>query len=130
MRSLEFPKMFNTNSSNVSKSSEYLKMIRQNLKLILGSIRKSLLGDPYFGIQWEQYRFDQNDPILIDKLIDEIYTQVALFSPSLKVERKGISINPLLQKGKLYISITGINQIDYTINTFDLVMLRDSEAIL
>ena len=54
MRSLQFPKMFNINNTNVHNSSSYDTSTRQNLMLLLESRRNTLLGDPYLGNALEQ----------------------------------------------------------------------------
>lgn len=127
MRSIKFPKMFNTNSTNVWKSSEYLDSTKQNVILLLHTERGELFGDPYFGLMLKHYLFDQNNYILRDAIIDIIYTQLAIFIPQVKVRREDINIVQDQQKGKLYCEFSGINQIDYTHNTFNLVLLNESE---
>lgn len=123
MKSIEFPKMFNTNNTRVVK--DYLKATKQNTLLVLRSEKGELFGDPYFGIRLKRYLFDQNSYILKDVIIDEIYTQLALFVPQLKVQRKDINIVQDQEKGKLYCTVKGINQIDFTTNTYNLVLYED-----
>lgn len=125
MRSIKFPKMFNTNNTNVWKEDEYLAATKQNAKLTLQTTRGELFGDPYFGLMLKQYLFDQNSFILRDIIIDMIYTQLALFVPQIKVNRNDISIIQDQQKGTLVCNFSGINQIDYTTNMFELVLLTD-----
>ena len=127
MKSIKFPKMFNTNSTNVWKSTEYLEATTQNVKLVLKSPRGELLGDPYFGLMLKQFMFDQNNYILRDQIIDMIYTQLALFIPQVKVKRDDIEIVQDKQKGKLYCNFSGINQIDYQLNTFNLLLFSDND---
>lgn len=127
MRSLKFPKMFNTNNTRVWSSKEYLECTKQNTKLLLHCERGELIGDPYFGLMLRHYFFDQNNYILRDRIIDMIYTQLAIFIPQVRVERKNISIFQDREKAKLYCQFTGINQIDYTVNTYSLVLLNNSD---
>jgi len=127
MRSLKFPKMFNTNSSNVWKSSEYLEATKQNTILLLHTTRGELFGDPYFGLMIKRYMFDQNNYILRDAIIDTIYTQLAIFIPQVHVKREDINIVQDKQKGKLYCEFSGISQVDYTNNTFNLVLFEDKD---
>ena len=123
MRSIKFPKMFNSNNTNVWKSTEYLDATKQNTILVLRTTRGELFGDPYFGLLLKRYMYDQNSYILKDAIIDMIYTQLALFIPQVRVQRKDIDIVQDREKGKLYCQFSGINQIDYTNNTFNLVLL-------
>ena len=127
MRSIKFPKMFNTNNTRVWKSSEYNEATRQNTKLLLHCERGELIGDPYFGLLLKHFMFDPNSYVLRDQIIDMIYTQLAVFIPQVKVERKDISVYQDREKGKLYCEFSGINQIDYTINTYNLVLFDISE---
>jgi len=128
MRSIKFPKMFNTNSTNVWSSSEYLEATKQNTKLLLHCERGELIGDPYFGLLLRHFFFDQNNYVLRDQIIDMIYTQLAIFIPQVHVERKNISIFQDREKAKLYCEFKGINQIDYQPNTYQLVLFDNSET--
>ena len=129
MRSIQFPKMFNTTNTNVWKSSEYNRMTMQNVELLLQSERGELFGDPYYGLLLKHYLFSQNSSVLRDIIIDMIYVQVALFIPQVKLDRNNIDIIQDKEKGKLYCRFTGISQIDYTVNTYDLVLYQNTEFI-
>ena len=128
MRSIHFPHMFNTNSTRVWKSSEHLKATKQNTKLVLYSERGELIGDPYFGLMLRQFMFDQNNYILRDQIIDMIYTQLAIFIPQVHVERKDITVFQDREKAKLYCEFSGVNQIDYQLNTYQLVLFDSNET--
>ena len=127
MRSIKFPKMFNTNSTRVWKSQEYNNATRQNTRLLLRCERGELVGDPYFGLLLKHFMFDPNSYVLRDQIIDMIYTQLAQFIPQVRVERKDISVYQDREKGKLYCSFSGINQIDYTLDTYTLVLFDSAE---
>lgn len=127
MRSLQFPKMFNTNSTNVWKSKDYLAQTKQNTIILLQCERGELFGDPYFGLMLKHFLFNQNNYVLKDALIDTIYNQLALFIPQVKVRREDIDIIQDKKKGKLYLTFSGINQIDYTHNTFNLLLFDETE---
>ena len=128
MRSIHFPHMFNTNSTRVWKSSEHLNATKQNIKLVLYSERGELIGDPYFGLLLRHFMFDQNNYILRDQIIDMIYTQLAIFIPQVHVERKDITVFQDREKAKLYCELSGINQIDYQLNTYQLVLFDSNET--
>ena len=127
MRSIKFPKMFNPNSTRVWKSSEHLDATKQNTKLLLHTTRGELFGDPYFGLMFKRYLFDQNSYILRDVIIDMIYTQLAIFIPQVKVKREDIEIIQDRERGKLYCRFSGISQIDYAFNTYNLVLFDEKE---
>lgn len=126
MRSYKFPKMFNPNSSRIWKSDEYNKATKQNVLILLHSERGELECDPYFGILLKHYMFNQNSYILKDMLIDTIYTQIAIFLPQVKVTRNSIDLISDPLKGRLYCSFSGTNQIDYTHNTFNLLLFDEN----
>ena len=127
MRTIKFPKIFNTNSTNVWNSSEYVEATKQSTKLLLNTNRGELFGDPYFGVMLKRYMFDQNNYILRDAIIDVIYTQLALFIPQIKVRREDIEIVQDRSKGRLECNFSGINQIDYTHNTYNLVLFDERD---
>ena len=126
MRSYKFPKMFKANQSNIWLADEYNKATRQNVLLLLHSERGELECDPYFGILLKHYMFNQNSYILKDMLIDTLYTQIAIFLPQIKVSRNSIYLVSDRLKGRLYCSFSGINQIDYTHNTFNLLLFDET----
>ena len=128
MRSIKFPHMFNTNSTRVWKSSEHRNATKQNTKLVLYSERGELIGDPYFGLMLRHFMFDQNNYILRDQIIDMIYTQLAIFIPQVHVERKDITVFQDREKAKLYCEFSGVNQIDYQLNTYQLVLFDSNET--
>jgi hypothetical protein len=72
--------------------------------------------------------FDPNSYILRDQIIDMIYTQLTGFIPQVFVERKNISVFQDREKGKLYCEFSGINQIDFTVNTYQLVLFDANET--
>ena len=72
--------------------------------------------------------FDQNNYILRDQIIDMIYTQLAIFIPQVHVERKDITVFQDREKAKLYCEFSGINQIDYQLNTYQLVLFDSNET--
>lgn len=126
MRSYKFPKMFNSNSSRIWQANEYNKATKQNVLLLLQSERGELECDPYFGILLKHYMFNQNNYILKDLLIDTIYTQIAIFLPQVRISRNDINLVTDALKGRLYCSFSGINQIDYTHNTFNLLLFDET----
>ena len=122
MKSIAFPKMFNRNSTNISKDFEATK---QNILLVLRSEKGELSGDPYFGLRLKRYLYEQNNYILRDIIIDEIYTQLALFMPQLKVDRKDIRV--VQDRAKLYCKFKAINQANFQTNMYSLVLYDEDE---
>ena len=126
MRSYKFPKMFNPNSSRIWLESEYGKATKQNVLLLLQSERGELVCDPYFGILLKHYMFNQNSYILKDMLLDTIYTQIAIFLPQVKVSRNSIELFTDNKRGHLRCRFSGTSQIDYTHNTFNLLLFDET----
>ena len=108
MYSVAFPKMFNSSRTILYKDHE---ATLSNLKLLLESSRTSLFGDPYFGTDLKKYLFEQNDSILKDLLIDEIYTTILTFMPQLKLNRNDIIITT--DDVDVFATIQCVNLIDY-----------------
>ena len=126
MRSYKFPNMFRPNSSRIWQETEYNNATKQNVLLLLQSERGELECDPYFGILLKHYMFNQNSYILKDMLIDTLYTQIAIFLPQVKVTRNSIELISDRLKGRIYCKFSGINQIDYTHNTFNLLLFDET----
>lgn len=123
MKSIAFPKMFNNASTNIIEDHNATE---SNLNLLLLSDKNELLGDPYFGIQLKKYLHEQNNSIMDTMLIDDIYTAIALFMPQLIVRRQDIT---LAHKGTtLTCSIVGTNQLNFQVDSYDVVLLREEES--
>lgn len=126
MTGIQFPKMFNTNSTKVWLSSDHLAITKQNAVVLLQCNRNELFGDPYFGTLFRQYMYDQNSYKIKDVIIDMLYTQLALFLPQLRIDRKDIDIIQDKEKGKIYCTFSAVNQIDFQLNTYQLVVFSES----
>lgn len=120
MKSIAFPKIFNRTSVNLVHDYD---ATLQNLKLLLWSEKGELFGDPYYGTGVKRYLFDQNDIILQDILLDDIYSAIVLFMPQLKVDRKNIKLIKG-NKGELSIRIEALNRADYQTNLYEIVLLQ------
>ena len=72
MNVIRFPKIFNHNSTAVVTDPAAASL--QSLYLLINSEIHTLLGDPNFGVRLRKYFFEQNNYILRDILIDDIYT--------------------------------------------------------
>ncbi len=129
MNCLGFPRIFRGNSTLIiddeasqNDVKDRFRATRTCLRLFLNSEQGELFGDPDFGIKVKKYMFNQNNYILRDILIDEIYTKIQLFFNQIIVNRKDIKIK---QSG-----INFIAEIPYRIknsfelNTFELVLFK------
>lgn len=97
----------------------------QNMKLVLGSEKGEFKFDPFFGIRLKRYMFEQNNPILLDVLRDEIYEQLAIFMPQLIINKKEITLTS--DGATVYVNIKARNQKDFELNTYNLVLFNTQE---
>lgn len=100
MYSFGWPNIFTASTTNLVEDK---KAAINNLRLLLGSEKLGLFGDPRFGSNLKRYLFEQNSTWLHDIIRDEIYTLVRLYLPQLIVERKDIKI--ITEKSNLYAEI-------------------------
>lgn len=122
MRSIKFPEMFSSNSTNTVKD---LEATNQNTLLLFKSEKGEFSGDPYFGLRLKRYLYNQNNYILRDIIIDEMYTQAALFLPQLTINRNDISL--IRDRAKLICTFKAINKIDFTTNMYSIVIYDENE---
>ena len=120
MKSIQFPEMFTRTVTNTV--SDYDATL-QNLKMLLWSEKGELFGDPYYGTGLKKYLYDQNDVVLIDILIDDIYTAITLFMPQIKVERSNIQLKRS-GKGSVSVEIKALNQADFSTDLYNIVLLE------
>ena len=122
MNSIAFPKMIKNN--HVQTVSDYDATL-QNMKLLLGSEKDEFRFDPFFGIRLKRYLFEQNNPVLMDVLIDEIYEQLVIFMPQLIITRSDITLTK--DTAKVYVNIKARNQKDFELNSYNLVLFNNQE---
>ena len=121
--SLAFPNMFSSESVNLYKDKQ---ATMTNLKLLLASEVTSLFGDPGYGSRLMQTIYSQNDLILRDLVIDEIYTCIKTYMPQIIVDRKDIVITA--DDDGLYAEIKVVNALDYTLDLYK-IQLTDTDEI-
>ena len=120
IKSFSFPNMFNPTSSNIISDSE---ATLSNTKLLVGTWKGSLFGDPYFGTNLKKFLYEQNNIVLQDLIIDDIYLSLITFMPQLYVERKDIKI--FSEGVDIYATINCINKIDNTPNMYQIKLTTD-----
>lgn len=69
--------------------------------------------------------FDQNSPMTLEIFTDIIYEQLAIFIPQLRIRREDINVTQ--KNGKIIAEVHGINQIDFTNDTYKLVLATNSD---
>ena len=118
MRSIAFPNIFNRTTVNLVEDYD---ATLQNLKMLLWSEKNELFGDPYYGTGFKRYLYDQNDVVLQDILIDDIYSTIKLFMPQIELTRKDVQLKRT-GKGELTVTIRALNKADYTTNLYNIVL--------
>lgn len=121
--SISFPDMFTTGGTKIKYNSD---ATRQNLKYLLLSTKQSLLGDPNYGTNLKKLIFEQNNAILRDIVIDDIYTNIRTFLPQIEVQRNNIELVP--NNNTLYVNIKVKNMTDYTFEFISLALYDLEEA--
>lgn len=122
MNSIGFPKMFT--SSNTVTKKDY-DATEQNTFLLCKTEKGEFVSDPFFGIRLKKYTFEQNNYILMDILVDELYSQIKQFMPQLIVNRKDIKIKQ--QGNRLVATFKAINKLDFVTNLYSIKLLQNEE---
>ena len=124
MNAINFPDIFYNNNTVVNTNSRDCTL--ENIKLILWSEKGEFRFDPFFGIRLRRYWYEQNDNVLMEILIDEIYEQLTIFIPQIKLKRKDISL--VRDKWRIYANIKCRHDEDFSLNTYTLV-LYDNDTL-
>ncbi len=122
MNAVKFPDMVSNNKTNIVKD---LDATKQNYALLLKSFKKTLFGDPYFGVNLQKLFFERNNAVLRDLVIDDVFTATTLFMPQLRVERKNISVTS--DGSDVYVNIKAQNMLDYSFVNYSINMLNVEE---
>ena len=122
MYSIKFPDMLSNTITNIISDHE---ATASNLKLLLHSDKYSLLGDPYFGTNIKKLIFEQNNTVLRDLVIDDIYTAIITFMPQLVINRKDITVTS--DRAHVYVNIKATNLIDYTTDMYNINLTSSEE---
>lgn len=120
MYSIKFPDMLSSARTNLIKDKE---ATLSNTRLLLASWKTSLFGDPYFGTNIKRFIYEQNNIILRDIIIDDIYVSLTEFIPQLYVTRKDITLS--LNQNTIICTINCINKLN---NEIDLYTINLTEA--
>ena len=122
MYSLAFPKMLTNTTTKIVSGYD---ATYNNLKLLLQSEKYSLFGDPYFGSSLKKLTFEQNNQILYDLVVDDIYIAILTFLPQIKLERRNIVITP--NRAHIGINITATNLLDYTTDLYSITLTQSGD---
>lgn len=120
MYSFSWPDIFNGSTTKIVDGKEATV---NNIRLILGSEKLGLFGDPKFGSNLKRYLFEQNSTWLHDMIRDEIYTLIRLYIPQIIVNRNDILITTI--NTSLYAEITCRWAQDPKIDMFSIRLTED-----
>ena len=122
MNAVKFPEMISLNQTNIVRDVDATS---QNLICLLHSYKKTLLGDPNFGVNLRQLFYETNNAVLRDLVVDDIYTAINNFMPQLKVLRKDITVTSNLNT--VNVRIRAQNILDFNFETYNIKLLDVEE---
>lgn len=123
VNSIKFPDMIgNNNQSNIVYNKD---ATGQNVTTLLKSVKRTLLGDPYFGCNLQRLLFESNNHILRDLVIDEILQAIITFVPQIYVNRKSITVTS--DGNTVYVNIRAKNILDYSFEEYNINLLNVEE---
>jgi phage baseplate assembly protein W len=118
IKSINLKNMFrNASMTNVLEDKA---ATAQNLRLLLGSDRYSLFGDPYYGTNLKRFLFEQSNRLIKDAIIDEILVSINTFMPQIFVERKFIDVST--DGIDVFAKIKAINKLDNTTDLYEICL--------
>ena len=120
MYSIAFPNFLSGASVKLVKDKD---ATLSNLDLLLKSWKTSLFGDPYYGTDLNKFLFEQNSGIIVDLVVDELYSVITTFMPQLYVDRKKIKI--IRDKQNLYANVEVVNLIDGQVDLYTIDLITD-----
>lgn len=122
MNAIKFPDMLNNNKASIV---EGIEATAQNLKYLLLSNKLTLLGDPYFGANLQKLLYENNNVVLRDLVVDEIYTAISTFMPQIRVLRKNIDVDS--DGNKIIVNIKAQNLLDFSFAEYSVVLTNVEE---
>ena len=123
MYSIAFPDMFSSAKTNIVEDRE---ATISNMRLLLASWKKSLFGDPYFGTRLKTFIYENNNIVLQDLIIDDIYVSLKQFMPQISIQRKDIKI--VSKKTGVYATINCINKLDNEVNLYEIELVTSDNS--
>lgn len=97
--------------------------VKSNISLLFDSEQLSLFGDPYYGSQLKKTLFEQADGIIVDLVIDEIYTMLVTFIPQIFVQRKDIEV--FTDHTTIYAEVRYLYLLDNTADLYTIKLTSD-----
>ena len=123
LNAIQFPEMLSQGGNTnliYGKEATY-----QNLKTLLLSTKKTLLGDPFFGVNLRNMLYEKNNIIIRDLVVDDILTNINIFLPQLRLTRRDIDVES--KNNSIVVNIKARNIIDYSLENYTLELLSGEE---
>ena len=124
MYSIGFPNIFNGSTVYLNKDYDAIKT---NLKLLLGSNRGGLFGDPYYGTKLKTVLWDQaHDDIILELLKDDVFEAIYSYMPQITVKKDDITVTKQNNFVNVTIKVTSDSGVES--NLYEITLLtNDSE---
>lgn len=122
MYSIAFPDFLSSTNVKVIKDHE---ATASNIKLLLLSDKYGLFGDPYYGTSLKKLLYEQNNQLIQDLIIDDIFVAIQTFMPQVKVLRKDIEV--IADRAKITINIKVLNLLDFKIDLYSIGLTNTEE---
>lgn len=122
MNAIRFPNIFNSNKAAIVRDRE---ATYQNLKTLLLSSKLTLFGDPYFGSNLRRLLYENNNVILQDLVIDDIFTVINTYMPQVRVLRDNIRVTS--DGNRVIVNIYAQNLLDYSFDEYSVQLLNVEE---
>lgn len=122
MNAIRFPNIFNSNKAAIVRDKE---ATYQNLRTLLLSSKLTLFGDPYFGSNLRRLLYENNNVILQDLVIDDIFTVINTYMPQVRVLRDNIRVTS--DGNRVIVNIYAQNLLDYSFDEYSVQLLNVEE---
>ena len=122
MNAIRFPNIFNSNKAAIVRDKE---ATYQNLRTLLLSGKLTLFGDPYFGSNLRRLLYENNNVILQDLVIDDIFTVINTYMPQVRVLRDNIRVTS--DGNRVIVNIYAQNLLDYSFDEYSVQLLNVEE---
>ena len=122
MNAIGFTEMITSNQSVVLKDQAATE---QNLVNLFHCPKGTMFGDPYFGTNIQKFFYDNNNVVLQDLIIDDMYSAIAEFIPQLRVLREDIKLTGTLNT--VSATIRAQNLLDFNFETYNIKLLDVEE---
>lgn len=123
MYSFDFPSMLNSTTAKLIKNKD---AVRSNVLLLLQSEKKTLFGDPFFGSRLKRMLFEQSNSLVVDLVIDEIYTTLTTFIPQIFLTRKNIEI--MSDGTDIFVTVSYTYLLDNTQDLYTISLTSDDST--